>query len=427
MLSGLRPAGCKKSILIILAMFIPLSAAQAQAEGNATPPTKPTPFVSFLEKTLLKVPATRKIEVGDFNGDRFPDLIFITSDPSIVWISYGDGKGNLLPPKKQGFGGGYKNAVVGATLIATDVDGDGKDEIVTFQERRISSESSEASLFLVTSSLKDDSLDERFAVALPAGFSGSSQPFVFGEDMNGDKKPDFIFGNSGGADLFVLSAATGSLTPSTDGIVRIGSGTSEDKSSFQALALDADNDGMTDILKVGEQEIIMIRGEKNALRVSGGSEKPELIVSNFAGPSFDGSTIILHGRMNGDDLPDLFVVDRAGGGWVFLNVGGERFSTFLSLGLSGYPLIQCGDFNGDGLSDLAVAGGGYAGLKIHLNSGEALFNRVIERHFGGKSVSCLRVCDMNNDGLSDIIVTLRGSLGMSEGRVLLNISQRLRK
>ncbi|MBI5116876.1 VCBS repeat-containing protein [Candidatus Poribacteria bacterium] len=427
MLSGLKPAGCKKPLLIILAMLMPLSAAQAHAEENATPSTKPAPFVSFLEKTLLKVPAARRIEVGDFNGDHSPDLIFVTSDPSVIWVSCGDGKGKFLPPKKQGFGGGYKNAVVGATLIATDVDGDGKDEIVTFQERRISSESSEASLFLVTSSLKDESLNERFAVALPAGFSASSQPFVFGEDMNGDKKTDFVFGTNGDTDLFVMSASTGSQMPSTDSIARMSSGADESKSSFQALALDADNDGATDILKVGEQQIIMIRGEKDVLHISGGSVKPELIVSNFTGPSFDGSAIILHGRMNGDDFDDLFVVDRAGIGWVLLNVGGERFSTFLSLGLSGYALIQCGDFNGDGLSDLVVAGGGYDGLKVQLNSGEAHFDKIIERHFGGKPVSCLRVCDVNNDGLSDIIVILRGSLGMSEGRVLLNISQRLKK
>ena len=67
----------------------------------------PLPFVSFLEKSLLKIPATRNITAGDFNGDGSPDLIFHTSDPEILWASFGDGKGNFTLPKKHGFGKSY--------------------------------------------------------------------------------------------------------------------------------------------------------------------------------------------------------------------------------------------------------------------------------------------------------------------------------
>ena len=396
-----------------------LLTGEALAEMPAVPSAKPAYFVSFLEKTILKVPATRDIEVGDLDGDGFADLVFVTADPAVLWVSPGDGKGNFEPPTKIGFSSPYQNAIVGATVLVADSDGDGRDEITTFQERRISSESAEASLFLVTSNLDGTLFKESSAFPFP-GFRHGRHPFLFSNDIDGDKKSDFIFGHDVD-DFFIMNGKRDKPFPFKRGFKREKKGLDK---PLQVIALDADNDGLVDIARIGQREISIVRGETGAI-IFDDSAKPDMFFSDLTRLSLGRDFSVRHGRFNQDPFVDLFIYDDAGTGWILLNVEGRNFSTSLPVRLTDYPLVDSGDFNGDGFSDIVAAGGGRTGLKIFLNSGAALFPRTVEQRLGGKTASSLYVFDINNDGLSDIIVTLRGSFGGLEGRVLLNISQRL--
>lgn len=428
----------KEFFLLFISLFFMASfAGYLWAEEPATsvkPSEKPSTFVSFLEKRLLNVPATRDIKVGDINGDGALDLIFTTPNPEVFWVSKGDNSGNFALPQKHGFGKNYSDVVQGETLILGDFNGDGRDEILHFQKRRITSEAKEASLFLVSSGL-DDEGTFKVHLLLPLSdtlISSHIQLFLFSRDVDGDNRTDFILGDSSSKEFFVLKNTSEMWTSSPqnfnfDDITKIDmeTGLPGTKRPFQVLMLDVDNDGVADILKVGEDEIFMIRGDRNKFFMSSGKAMNPSLFSQPQEFCIGPNPTIIYGHLNRDDLPDLVVISETGKGWILINKGGKDFTILLALNLSSEPSMRLGDFNGDRLDDIIAYGGGYGGIKILLNDGEGLFTEPIERSVDGMVVSSLTVHDINRDGLSDIILAVYNPQGGLEGRVLMNISQRL--
>ena len=85
--------------VLLLSGTLTLSALADEHTDEERPITRrPLPFVSFLEKSLMRIPAIRDITVGDFNADGFPDLIFHTSDSGVLWTSLGNAEGNFGLP-----------------------------------------------------------------------------------------------------------------------------------------------------------------------------------------------------------------------------------------------------------------------------------------------------------------------------------------
>ena len=402
--------------------------------ANVKPLEKPSTFVSFLEKRLLNVPATRDIKVGDVNGDAALDLIFTTPNPEVFWVSRGDNSGNFALPQKHGFGKNYSDVVQGETLIMGDFNGDGRDEILHFQKRRITSETGAATLFLASSGLDDEGTFKAHLL-LPLSdtlISSHSQLFLFSRDVDGDNRTDFILGDSSSKEFFIIKNTSEMWTSypknfNFDDIIKIDMETDLPyrKRPFQVLMLDVDNDGVTDILKVGKDEIFMVRGDRNRLFITSGKAMNPSLFSQPQGFSIGPNPTIIHGHLNKDHFPDLVVINETGKGWILINKGGKGFTVFFVLNLSTAPFIKLADFNGDRLDDIVAYGGGYSGIKILLNNGEGFFTKPIEWSVDGMAVRSLAVHDINRDGLSDIILTVYNPHRGLEGRVLMNISQRL--
>src|SRR5260370_3930075 len=117
------------------------------------------------------------------------------------------------------------------------------------------------------------------------------------------------------------------------------------------------------------------------------------------------------GDFNGDGVPDLAVAND--GLVVLLGNGDGSFQAPLYLGPDGFS-VAVGDFNGDGRLDLVVAGGGVNGnVSVFLGNGDGSFQppRIVALGEYPRSVA---VGDFNGDGWLDVVVVASGGV-----RVLL--------
>ena len=117
-------------------------------------------------------------------------------------------------------------------------------------------------------------------------------------------------------------------------------------------------------------------------------------------------TSIAVGDFNGDGISDLAVANYYGGVSILLGDGHGGFSapTTYSSGGSGLESVVVGDFNGDGISDLAVANALSGTVGVLLGNGDGTFSAPITFSSGGSFPSALCVGDFNGDGKSDLAV-----------------------
>ena len=128
---------------------------------------------------------------------------------------------------------------------------------------------------------------------------------------------------------------------------------------------------------------------------------------------------IATGDFNGDGIPDLAVAsaDEKGGGAVtiLLGNGNGSFRSAASLTTGGSPqTIAVGDFNGDGIPDLAVANacGSTASsntMTIFLGNGDGSFTATGQVLSTGSYPASIAVGDFNGDGTADLAVANAGS------------------
>jgi FG-GAP-like repeat len=117
-----------------------------------------------------------------------------------------------------------------------------------------------------------------------------------------------------------------------------------------------------------------------------------------------GARGIAAGDFNGDGLPDLAVTFEFGSDiQVSINQGGGKFGPPVSYPVQGQPLgIAVGDFNGDGKLDLAVTNIYGLALGILLGNGDGTFQPAYGVQAGLDSYG-VAVGDFNGDGKLDVV------------------------
>ncbi len=133
--------------------------------------------------------------IGDFNGDGFPDLAFANHNSQVhnCFVYWGDGKGRFVPERRQilaakdlyleeGVKEGRRLHDGMSTLLATDLNGDGTDDLVA-------AGSSNGVVLFGSSS----GLDTRTSIRLPA----DSCQGLAAADLNNDGRIDLVFANRG--------------------------------------------------------------------------------------------------------------------------------------------------------------------------------------------------------------------------------------
>ncbi len=185
----------------------------------------------------------------------------------------------------------------------------------------------------------------------------------------------------------------------------------------QALFADLDHDGDLDVFipRAGQNRVLRNNGDKSFSELSGSmglAGSPEAI-----------SRKALFGDFDDDGDLDLFVVNENSASVMYLN---ERQGRFVEAQIqedlaaaSGSMAAAVGDYNNDGLLDLATASAGEGNLKLFTNEGEGDFglNKKAGSVFAAlseMSINDLEFVDFDNDGYLDLVVV--GKSSKEDGR-----------
>jgi hypothetical protein len=214
--------------------------------------------------------------------------------------------------------------------------------------------------------------------------------FVLVVDLNRDGIPDLVLG-SNQVSIFLGKSDgtyTKAATPSIQG-----------PTSYPIVSADFNGDGIPDLAVplYGSNEIAILLGKGN-----GTFANP--IMASVPGSNVNVGQVVV-GDFNGDGIPDLAVIDSDNSVVDILLGNGDGTFTAETTNppISGIPShVATGDFNGDGKTDLAVAENAGT-IAILLGNGDGTFAASGSVN-SGTSGPPIAVADFNGDGKLDIAV-----------------------
>ncbi|MCI0362945.1 MAG: VCBS repeat-containing protein, partial [Phycisphaerales bacterium] len=303
------------------------------------------------------------------NGDPWPDMVVARSEPGIelVYVLINDGTGHyptlvqypitMLPSQSH----------LGSNLLATDLDGDGRDEIVFTRIAGCSSTQSNDQV-AVFHNPGNGTLVEPPVLYHFFGFSATNEQFLAAADLNGDSRADVIaqgysnatllLNDGDGAFMTNHGAPMGQAAGTAQGLCGFGTYT-----DFHSLTHgDVNNDGRFDLVGVRE--------------------------GTDTGHSFLECTVMLQDAQG--SFTTLSSVPLV-----------ERYTTGLELA----------DFDLDNNLDMAVctssatATCGGDVLRVAFGNGNGTFDPWVIYHVVGRSPSSVATGDLNNDDAPDLVVS----------------------
>ncbi|GEM_PF-6353866 len=125
-----------------------------------------------------------------------------------------------------------------------------------------------------------------------------------------------------------------------------------------------------------------------------------------------GPQMVKSGDFNGDGIPDLAVVDSINL-TIFLGKGDGTFQAPSNTATGLLPIaIAVGDFNSDDILDLVVANYGDNSISVFIGNGDGTFQPQTI-YAAGNLPESLTITDLNNDGIQDVVVINSGSNNVS--------------
>jgi len=343
-------------------------------------------------------PGLYALAVGDFDGDGIADLAVTSKESGTVTILSGSGDGTFT----QAAGSAVPAGSEPVALLPGDFNGDG-------------------SLDLAVANFGDGTVtvllgngDGTFTEAAGSPVTVGTQPgSVAMEDFNGDGIPDLAVANFGdGTVTILLGTGDGTFTEAA------GSPVSAGITPYSVAAGDFNGDGIPDLAVANGSAytvtILMGNGD--------GTFKPA--ADNAMTPGF-GPTFIAVADFNRDGNADLALVNNGNNAVsILLGNGNGTFTPAagspVKVGTSPYSVIV-GDFDGDGIADLAVAnacGNGptcsassYKGtVTILEGKGDGTFTPASGSPVPvGNWPIAVAAGDINGDGIADLAITNYGS------------------
>lgn len=334
--------------------------------------------------------APYSVTKSDFNGDGKLDLVTTSQLSNNVSVLLGMGTGSFAVAVNFSVASGPISVAVG------DFNNDGKIDLVT------------ANQFAQSVSILLGSGSGSFSAA--TSFTVGSPPrWVAVGDFNGDGKLDLATANQDDSVSILIGAGTGSFGTPT----HFAAGSASGSSPFAVSVGDLNGDLKLDlaVANTSTANVSILLGTGT------GSFSAPTNFSVGSNPRF-----IAIADFNGDNKPDLAVANTfANNISILLGSGTGTFgaATNFALGGSSSPwYIAVGDYNGDGLLDLATANGGANNVGILLGAGNGSFSAATNFPAAVNSFPDSVVAgDFNGDGKVDLAT---GNNGSSNVSILLN-------
>jgi len=342
------------------------------------------------------------LKIADLNGDGLPDLI--QSGPNGVYITYGrpDGIFDTAQALELTQNIGYETVA--------DFNGDGIPDIAATGDRAI-----ELSLGKGDGSFKYRQALPRGAADFSTPLSATNAQIVHG-DFNGDHHQDILAVGSSSIyqydDYILFGHGDGTFaTP-----ILVSNNSQTYPTSYRPQVFDFNRDGKDDLFTSDANNLYV------ALSNGDGSFKTvttALLLGNV-------QTHAAIADLNGDGRLDAVY----GSPYDVDVVKGHGDGSFDTLGLrllippyngvanQGTIAVAVGDFDGDGLKDIALlatpainAQGYVSTLFVYFGYGGGAFSAAVPVASFDRAYSSLYAADLNKDGRADLVLKTSGSLG----------------
>jgi hypothetical protein len=330
------------------------------------------------------------VAVGDFNRDGIPDIVITSNDSKKIMIRMGNGDGTFTA------GSDRTTSNFPKFILTGDFNGDGKlDLAVTGSTNNVA--------MLMGDGDGTFTGGSSFAIKSPSVTAAAG-------DFNGDGRLDIVAGNSSSTTVAILvnaSAITfsGALGTKTDFLLTADAGLHPATAPLGIATGDFNNDGKLDLAVANS-------GTSNVSIFLGDGAGSFTLTSASPFNAGTGAAAIAVGDFNGDGVLDLAVVN-SGAGNVSIFIGSilpdhtyaVASTATITVG-NGPASIAVGDFNRDGILDLAVANHTDGNVTILLGDGLGGFTEepTTSPFTVGAGPHGIITADFNGDGKLDLAV-----------------------
>lgn len=354
---------------------------------------------------VSSVAGVSSIAVGDFNGDGIPDLALAGDASGTLTVLLGNGDGTFTATST-----GPDAGKSPYTIAAGDFNGDGILDLAVTTE-------SDSTVTIILGNG-----DGTFTPVAASSSAGSQPNSIAVGDFNGDGITDLAVVNGSGTVSILLGNGDGTFTP-TPASPATGS------NPVSIAAGDFNGDGNLDLAVAN-----ILGGTVTILLGNGKGNFTPVATSPVVGTYPDSIAV---GDFNGDGNLDLAVANECGddpscesGGEVMILMGNGNgtftASTTIPFTNTEPRSVVVGDFNGDGIPDLATANETDNAVSVLLGDGTGHFTAAVSPYANSNEGSSYlaAVGDFNGDGIPDLAVSLGNSFyGYSDVAILETANQ----
>jgi uncharacterized protein (TIGR03437 family) len=336
-------------------------------------------------------PQPLSLAMVDLNGDGKPDLVVANSNANntsgTINVLLGKGDGTFASPV------GYNAGAIPVSLIATDLNSDGRSDIAFLDAR--SAPNYDQLLVLLSNG------DGTLRAPLTGISTGTNLGQMSYGDLNHDGKLDLLIADQRGSDLTVLMGN--------------GDGTFQPPKAYVNVAQPASigvaplADGSTALLSADAIDgsiLVTIADSSGAVH------------SAPIQPLGKSLSAVGAADLNRDGKPDIVITDQGGSRvYVMVNLGNHQFGAATPYSLNGSPSATAiADVNGDGKPDLVVADTN--GIDVLPGKGDGTFGPAQSTAVTGASAGIVGpvVADFNGDGKADVVVAVGGQVSFLAGQ-----------